>query len=44
MVIGGKMKLFDNDLVIRFVDHVIVNDYGYEIVFKANLEIFIKVC
>ena len=44
VLVGGKLKLFDNDLVIRFVDHVIVNDYGYEIVFKAGLEIFIKVC
>lgn len=35
----GHMVLFENDLVIRYLDSVIVEDHGYVIRFKAGVEI-----
>ena len=35
----GKMIRFDNDLIIRYIDKVIVEDNGCRVVFKAGIEV-----
>ena len=34
---NGRMDSFNNDLVIRYLDKVIVKDDGYEVAFKAGV-------
>ena len=34
----GKMVRFDNDLIIRYIDKVIVEDGGYRVLFKAGIK------
>ena len=36
---NGRMERFNNDLVIRYLDRVIVKDDGYEVVFKAGVSV-----
>ena len=36
---NGRMVRFDNGLVIRYLDKVIVEDDGYRVLFKAGLEV-----
>ena len=36
---NGRMERFNNDLVIRYLDRVIVKDDGYEVVFKAGVKV-----
>ena len=38
----GGMAGFDNDLVIRYLDRVVVEDDGYEVVFKAGVAVEIR--
>nr|MBQ4457081.1 recombinase family protein [Clostridia bacterium] len=40
---NGRMERFNNDLVIRYLDRVIVNDDGYEVVFKAGVKVEVEV-
>lgn len=34
---NGRMEAFNNDLVIRYLDRVVVKDDGYEVAFKAGV-------
>ena len=36
---NGRMEDFNNDLVIRYLDRVIVKDDGYEVAFKAGVTV-----
>ncbi len=38
----GRMAVFDNELVTRYVDLITVQDYGYDIHFRAGLTISVK--
>ena len=40
---NGRMVGFNNDLVIRYLDRVIVKDDGYEVVFKAGVTVEVEV-
>ena len=37
------MERFNNDLVIRYLDKVIVKDDGYEVIFKAGVRVEVEV-
>ena len=39
---NGRMERFDNDLVIRYLDKVIVKDDGYEVAFKAGVKVEVE--
>ena len=34
---NGRMEAFNNDLVIRYLDRVVVKDDGYEVEFRAGV-------
>ena len=36
---NGRMEAFNNDLVIRYLDWVVVKDDGYEVTFKAGVTV-----
>lgn len=38
-----RMERFNNDLVIRYLDKVIVKDDGYEAIFKAGVKVQVEV-
>ncbi len=38
----GKMVRFDNDLVVRYLDKVIVQDCGFEVLFKAGVKVRLR--
>ena len=40
---NGRMEAFNNDLVIRYLDRVVVKDDGYEVAFKAGVTVEIEV-
>ena len=40
---NGRMEAFNNDLVIRYLDRVVVKDDGYEVVFKAGVTVEVEV-
>ena len=40
---NGRMKAFNNDLVIRYLDRVVVKDDGYEVIFKAGVTVEVEV-
>ncbi|MBR0149221.1 MAG: zinc ribbon domain-containing protein, partial [Lachnospiraceae bacterium] len=40
---NGRMERFNNDLVIRYLDRVVVYDDGYEVVFKAGVTVEVEV-
>ena len=40
---NGRMERFNNDLVIRYLDRVVVQDDGYEVVFKAGVKVEVEV-
>ena len=42
-VCSGRMERFNNDLVIRYLDKVVVKDDGYEVVFKAGVSVGVEV-
>ena len=37
IVVNGKIKKFDDGLVVRYLDKVIVNEDGYEVVLKGGI-------
>jgi len=40
---NGRMESFNNDLVIRYLDKVIVKEDGYEVVFKAGVTVEVEI-
>ena len=40
---NGRMERFNNDLVIRYLDRVVVQDDGYEVAFKAGVKVQVEV-
>ena len=40
---NGRMERFNNDLVIRYLDRVIVKDDGYEVIFKTGARVEVEV-
>ena len=40
---NGRMESFNNDLVIRYLDRVVVKDDGYEVTFKAGVTVAVEV-
>ena len=40
---NGRMEAFNNDLVIRYLDKVVVKDDGYEVAFKADVTVEVEV-
>ena len=40
---NGRMERFNNDLVIRYLDRVVVQDDGYEVAFKAGVKVEVEV-
>ena len=40
---NGRMERFNNDLVIRYLDRVVVKDDGYEVVFKAGVTVEVEI-
>ena len=39
----GRMEKFNNDLVIRYLDRVVVQDDGYEVAFKTGVTVDVLV-
>ena len=39
----GSMAGYNNDLVIRYLDQIVVRDDGYEVVFKAGMAVEVEV-
>ena len=40
---NGQMEAWGNDLVIRYLDRVVVKDDGYEVVFKAGVSVEVEI-
>ncbi|MBQ9009180.1 MAG: phage portal protein [Clostridia bacterium] len=40
---NGRMERFKNNLVIRYMDKMVVKDDGYEVAFKAGVRVEVKV-
>ena len=40
---NGRMEAFNSDLVIRYLDRVVVKDDGYEVAFKAGVTVEVEV-
>ena len=40
---NGRMEAFNNDLVIRYLDRVVVKDDGYEVSFKAGVTVEVEI-
>jgi hypothetical protein len=40
---NGRMEAWGNDLVIRYLDRVVVKEDGYEVVFKAGMTVEVEV-
>ena len=40
---NGRMEAFNNDLVIRCLDRMVVKDDGYEVAFKAGVTVEVEV-
>ena len=39
---NGRMEAFNNDLVIRYLDRVVVKEDGYEVAFKAGVTVEVE--
>ena len=39
----GRMETFNNDLVIRYLDKVVVKEDGYEVAFKAGVSVEVEI-
>ena len=37
------MDAFNNDLVIRYLDRVVVQDDSYEVIFKAGMTVEVEI-
>ena len=40
---NGRMEAFNNDLVIRYLDKVVVKEDGYEVAFKAGVSVEVEI-
>ena len=40
---NGRMESFNNDLVIRYLDRVVVKDDGYEVAFKTGVTVEVEI-
>ena len=40
---NGRMDAFNNNLVIRYLDKVVVKDAGYEVAFKAGVTVEVEI-
>ena len=40
---NGRMERFNNDLVIRYLDRVVVQEDVYEVMFKAGVSAEIRI-
>ena len=40
---NGRMDAFNNNLVIRYLDKVVVKDVGYEVAFKAGVTVGVEI-
>ena len=40
---NGRMEAWGNDLVIRYLDRVVVKDDGYEVAFKTGVTVEVEV-
>lgn len=40
---NGRMERFNNDLVIRYLDRVVVKDDSYEVTFKAGVAVEVEI-
>ena len=40
---NGRMEAWGNDLVIRYLDNVVVKDDGYEVAFKAGVTVEVEI-
>ena len=40
---NGRMEAFNNDLVIRYLDKVVMKEDGYEVAFKAGVTVEVEV-
>ena len=40
---NGRMEAFNNDLVIRYLDIVVVKEDGYEVAFKAGVTVEVEI-
>ena len=41
VIVDGRVVGYDNDMVIRYVDRVVVHDQNYEVKFKGGVTIII---
>lgn len=41
LISNGRIQYFSDDMVIRFLDRVVVTDEGYDVMFKAGITVFI---
>ena len=41
--LGWSMDAFNNDLVIRYLDKVVVKEDGYEVAFKACVSVEVEI-
>ena len=39
----GQMESFNNDLVIRYLDRVVVREDCYEVIFKAGVTVEVEI-
>ena len=40
---NGRMEAWGNDLVIRYLDKVVVKEDGYEVAFKAGVSVEVEI-
>ena len=40
---NGRMETFNNGLLIRYLDRVVVKDDGYEVAFKAGVTVEVEI-
>ena len=41
VIVDGRVMLYDNEMVIRYLDRVVVNDQNYEVQLKGGVTITI---
>ena len=39
VIVDGRVEQFDNEMVIRYLDRVVVNDQNYEVRFKGGVTV-----
>ena len=38
----GKIMSFSNDMIVRYLEKVVVEDWGYEVWFKAGVSVRVQ--